>query len=151
MTAAPELRACSDLVAIHPSFPMVVVPRRSGTVTLGDVPRGTTHRLAYHRCIRPAGTTTLCPQSEAKTYVRLSLSSSVHHCEMRRYDDGPDRQHEGAKTLSNPRTPILRLSPQAQEKKTCLQRPSDGYDHDMGQPLFTITRHFRFRCTSPDA
>ena len=79
MTAAQEPRARLALVAVHPSFPMVVAPQRSGTVTLGNVPRGPTRRLADRRRIRPAGTTTLYPQIEAKTYVPLSLSSSMHH------------------------------------------------------------------------
>ena len=61
MTAAPEPRAHLALVAVHPSFPMVVAPRRSGTVTLGNVSHGPTCRLADNRHIRPAGTTTLYP------------------------------------------------------------------------------------------
>ena len=151
MTAAPEPRTRLALVAIHPSLSMVVAPQRSGTVTLGNVPHSPTHYLAYHRRIRPTGTTTLHPQSKAKTYVQLSLSYSSQHCKMHRYNDDPDRQHEGPKTLSNPRTPILRLLPQVQEKKTRLSSLPDGNDHDLGQQSHTITRHFRFRHTTPDA
>ena len=151
MTAAPEPRARLALVAIHPSLHMVGAPRRSGSAILGNVPRSPTHQLAYHRCILPVGTTTLCPQNEAKTYVQLSLSYSTHHGEMHRYNDDPDRQHGGPKELSNPRPPILWLSPQAQEKKTRSPGPLDGNDQDLGQSSFTTTKHFRFRHRSPDA
>ena len=61
MTATPGPRARLALVAIHPSLLMVVAPRRNGTVTLCNVPRGPIHRLAYPRRVRAAGTTTLCP------------------------------------------------------------------------------------------
>ena len=61
MTATPEPRGRLALVAIHPSLTMVVAPQRNGTVTLGNVPCGPTYRLAYHRCICAAGTTTLYP------------------------------------------------------------------------------------------
>ena len=86
MTATPELRARLVLVAIHPSLTMVVAPRRNGTVTLGNVHRGPTHRLAYHRCIRATGTTTLCPLNEAKASVLLTLPYAMHNSKMRSYN-----------------------------------------------------------------
>ena len=73
MTAAPEPRARLALVDIHLAFPVVVAPRRSGTVTLGDVPRGPTHHLAYHRRIRPANHYLMSPKRSKNLCAALSF------------------------------------------------------------------------------
>ena len=108
-------------------------PRRSGTVTRGNIPCGRFHHLSYPRCFCPSGTTTVCPQGKVQTCVPLHLSYSSHHNAMHHIGDDADQQHEGLTTLLTPRTPILWTLPQAQERETHTQRHPNGNDDNLGR------------------